>query len=159
MEDLPRAVWVRCGAVSIGPGGLRRGVFENRGKLVTKRSKAEQRAFVERDLFGVDYVYLWADDTHVNVRLEEHKLCLLVVLGVRADGRKELVSLAVGEARIDGILGRPAARCRGRGMTAPVPAIRDRTWGSGARLPKLGRQVVGASAASPTTGQIVGQTI
>jgi transposase-like protein len=42
----------------------------------------------------VDYVYLWADGIHVNIRLEEHKLCLLVLIGVRADGRKELVALA-----------------------------------------------------------------
>ena len=37
-----------------------------------------------------------ADPYHVNVRLEEHKLCLLVMIGVRADGRKELVALADG---------------------------------------------------------------
>jgi transposase-like protein len=44
----------------------------------------------------VDYVYLWADGIHVNIRLEEHKLCLLVMIGVRADGRKELIALADG---------------------------------------------------------------
>jgi hypothetical protein len=53
-------------------------------------------AFAERDLSNVDYVYLWADGIHVNVRLEEDKLCLLVMIGVRADGRKELVALADG---------------------------------------------------------------
>jgi len=42
----------------------------------------------------VDYVYLWADGIHVNIRLEEHTLCLLVLIGVRADGRKELIALA-----------------------------------------------------------------
>lgn len=36
-----------------------------------------------------DYAYLWADVIHVSVRLEEHKLCLVVMIGVRADGRKE----------------------------------------------------------------------
>jgi hypothetical protein len=35
-----------------------------------------------------------ADPYHVNIRLEEHKLCLLVLIVVRADGRKELVALA-----------------------------------------------------------------
>src|SRR5829696_4524011 len=58
---------------------------------LTETWKAEQRAFAARDLSGVDYVYLWADGIHVNIRLEEHKLCLLVMIGVRADGRKELV--------------------------------------------------------------------
>ena len=54
------------------------------------------QVFSRRDLSGVDYVYLWADGIHVNIRLEEHKLCLLVLIGVRADGRKELVALADG---------------------------------------------------------------
>ena len=63
---------------------------------LTETWKAEQRAFAARDLSGVDYVYLWADGIHVNIRLEEHKLCLLVLIGVRADGRKELVALADG---------------------------------------------------------------
>ena len=63
---------------------------------LTETWKAEQRAFAARDLSGVDYVYLWADGIHVNIRLEEHKLCLLVMIGVRADGRKELIALADG---------------------------------------------------------------
>jgi Transposase, Mutator family len=37
---------------------------------------------------GVDHVYLWADGIHVNIRLEEHKLCLLVMIGVRADAAR-----------------------------------------------------------------------
>jgi transposase-like protein len=52
------------------------------GPVITKLTEtwqAEQRAFAARDLSGVDYVYLWADGIHVNIRLEEHKLCLLVV--------------------------------------------------------------------------------
>jgi hypothetical protein len=50
----------------------------------------------ERDLSGVDFVYLWADGIHVNVRLDDQKLCLLLMIGVRADGRKELVALTDG---------------------------------------------------------------
>ncbi len=63
---------------------------------LTEQWKAEQRAFADRDLSNVDYVYLWADGVHVNVRLEEHRLCLLVMIGVRADGRKALIALADG---------------------------------------------------------------
>ena len=29
---------------------------------------------------------MWADGARVHIRLEEHKLCLLVVIGVRAEG-------------------------------------------------------------------------
>ena len=96
---------------------------------LTETWKTEQQAFARRDLSGVDYVYLWADGIHVNIRLEEHKLCLLVLLGVRADGRKELVALADGyresvESWAD--LLRDAAR---RGMRAPVLAVGDGALG------------------------------
>jgi Transposase, Mutator family len=56
---------------------------------LTELWKAEQRTFADRDLSDVDYVYLWADGIHVNIRLEEAKLCLLVMIGVRADGRQD----------------------------------------------------------------------
>ena len=96
---------------------------------LTETWKTEQRAFAARDLASVDYVYLWADGIHVNIRLEEHKLCLLVLLGVRADGRKELVALTDGyresiESWAD--LLRDAAR---RGMRAPVLAVGDGALG------------------------------
>jgi len=51
---------------------------------------------VARDLSGTDYVYLWVDGIHLKVRLDQDKLCLLVMIGVRSDGRKELVALADG---------------------------------------------------------------
>jgi transposase-like protein len=96
---------------------------------LTDTWKAEQRAFAQRDLSEVDYVYLWCDGIHVNIRLEEHKLCLLVMIGVRADGRKELVALTEGyrestESWAD--LLRDAAR---RGMRAPVLAVGDGALG------------------------------
>jgi putative transposase len=96
---------------------------------LTETWKAEQRAFAARDLSQVDYVYLWADGIHVNIRLEEHKLCLLVMIGVRADGRKELIALADGyreSAESWADLLRDAAR---RGMRAPVLAVGDGALG------------------------------
>ena len=81
---------------------------------LTQTWQGEQRAFAARDLSGVDYVYLWADGIHVNIRLEEHKLCLLVMIGVRADGRKELIALADGyreSAESWADLTAPAAAC------------------------------------------------
>jgi putative transposase len=56
---------------------------------LTATWRDEARAFTKRDLSGVDYVYVWADGVHVGVRLEEDRLCLLVLIGVRADGTKE----------------------------------------------------------------------
>jgi transposase-like protein len=56
----------------------------------------DYHAWRKRDLSQVDYAYVWADGIHVNVRLDEDKLCLLVIVGVGADGTKELVALAAG---------------------------------------------------------------
>ena len=76
--------------------GSAKGLSASAVTKLTEQWKTEQRAVAQRDLSDVDFVYLWADGIHVNIRLEEHKLCLLVMIGVRADGRKELVALADG---------------------------------------------------------------
>jgi transposase-like protein len=96
---------------------------------LTETWRAEQRAFAERDLSGVDYVYLWADGIHVNIRLEEHKLCLLVMIGVRADGRKELIALADGYRESVESWADLLRDCARRGMRAPVLAVGDGALG------------------------------
>ena len=96
---------------------------------LTETWKAEQRAFAARDLSNVDYVYLWADGIHVNIRLEEHKLCLLVMIGVRADGRKELVALADGYRESTESWADLLRDCARRGMRAPVLAVGDGALG------------------------------
>lgn len=49
-----------------------------------------------RSLADKHYVYLWVDGVHFNVRLEEDRQCILVVLGATKDGKKELVAIADG---------------------------------------------------------------
>jgi transposase-like protein len=96
---------------------------------LTEQWQAGQRAFAARDLSGVDYVYLWADGIHVNIRLEEHKLCLLVMIGVRADGRKELIALADGYRESAESWADLLRDCARRGMRAPVLAAGDGALG------------------------------
>ncbi|HEY1442360.1 MAG TPA: IS256 family transposase [Mycobacterium sp.] len=96
---------------------------------LTGQWQDEAKSFQQRDLSGVDYVYLWVDGIHLKVRLDQEKLCLLVMIGVRADGRKELVALTDGyresaESWADLLRG-----CRRRGMTAPVLAVGDGALG------------------------------
>jgi putative transposase len=66
------------------------------GRLLTGW-QADYQAFCQRDLTERDYVYVWADGVHFRVRLEQARLCCLVIVGVRADGTKELVAVADGE--------------------------------------------------------------
>jgi len=96
---------------------------------LTTQWQDEQRAFAQRDLSEVDYVYLWADGIHVNIRLEEHKLCLLVMIGVRVDGRKELVALADGYRESTESWADLLRDCKRRGMRAPVLAAGDGALG------------------------------
>jgi transposase-like protein len=86
-------------------------------------------AFAERDLSDVDYVYLWADGIHVNIRLEEHKRCLLVMVGVRVDGRKELLAQADGYRESVESWADLLRDCERRGMRAPVLAAGDGALG------------------------------
>jgi transposase-like protein len=96
---------------------------------LTETWKGEQRAFAARDLSSVDYVYLWAEGIHVNIRLDEHKLCLLVLIGVRSDGRKELVALADGYRESAESWADLLRDCARRGMRAPVLAVGDGALG------------------------------
>ena len=77
---------------------------------------------------------MWVDGIHVNVRLEEDKLCLLVIVGVRADGTKELVALADGYRESTGSWADLLRDCARRGMRAPVLAVGDGALGFWAAL-------------------------
>ncbi|MBF6202122.1 IS256 family transposase, partial [Nocardia cyriacigeorgica] len=96
---------------------------------LTAQWQDEAKAFGQRDLSQVDYVYLWVDGIHLKVRLEQEKLCLLVMLGVRADGRKELVALTDGYRESTDSWADLLRDCRRRGMRAPVLAVGDGALG------------------------------
>ena len=96
---------------------------------LTTTWQSEARAFAARDLSELDFVYCWADGIHVTVRLEEAKLCLLVLVGVRADGRKELIALADGYRESTESWADLLRDCARRGMRAPVLAVGDGALG------------------------------
>ncbi|HLR96751.1 MAG TPA: IS256 family transposase [Jiangellaceae bacterium] len=89
----------------------------------------EAVAFNNRSLADTDYVYVWVDGIHLKVRLEQDKVCLLVMIGVRADGTKELVALADGHRESTESWADLLRDCKRRGMTAPVLAIGDGALG------------------------------
>jgi putative transposase len=96
--------------------------------------QAERDAFMHRDLSGVDYVYCWIDGIHFNIRLEEERLCTLVVVGVRADGTKELVAIADGYRESTDSWADLLRDLRSRGMGAPILAVGDGALGFWAAL-------------------------
>jgi putative transposase len=102
-------------------------------RLVTQW-QADHHAFCRRDLTDRDYVYVWADGVHFRVRLEQARLCCLVIVGVRADGTKELVAVADGERESTESWAELLRDLRRRGMRAPVVAVGDGALGLWAAL-------------------------
>jgi putative transposase len=96
---------------------------------LTTQWQAEREAFLARDLSDCDYVYCWADGVHFNLRLENGRLCVLVLVGVRTDGTKELVAVADGERESSDAWAELLRDCRRRGMRAPVVMVGDGVLG------------------------------
>jgi transposase-like protein len=109
--------------------GSQAGLSASTVTRLTETWTAEAAAFAARDLSGVDYVYLWVDGIHLGIRLGEGKLCLLVMIGVRADGRKELVALAGGYRESAESWADLLRDCARRGMRAPALAVGDGALG------------------------------
>jgi putative transposase len=101
---------------------------------LTTQWQAERQAFLARDLADRDYVYCWADGIHFNLRLEDGRLCCLVLVGVRADGTKELVAVTDGERESGDAWAELLRDCRRRGMGAPVVMVGDGALGLWAAL-------------------------
>jgi putative transposase len=56
----------------------------------------EYKKWTRRSLRGKRFVYFWVDGIHFNIRLEEDRQCILVVIGATSEGRKELIAMADG---------------------------------------------------------------
>lgn len=52
--------------------------------------------WMSRDLSGSRYVYWWVDGIYFNVRLDDDRQCILVIIGAKADGTKELIAVVDG---------------------------------------------------------------
>jgi putative transposase len=101
---------------------------------LTEAWQEEYRRWCEKDLSSADYVYVWADGLHFGVRLDQDRVCTLVVIGVRADGKKELVALADGHRESTESWAGLLRDARRRGMRAPVLAVGDGALGFWAAL-------------------------
>jgi putative transposase len=101
---------------------------------LTAQWQDEHQRFSRRSLAEVDYVYMWADGVHFNVRLDEARLCALVIVGVRADGTKELVAIADGQRESTESWADVLRDLRRRGMRAPMIAVGDGALGFWAAL-------------------------
>jgi putative transposase len=63
---------------------------------LTVKWQAEYNAWKKRDLTGREYIYVWADEIYIKSRLNGEKTCLLVIIGINIEGKKELVAVQSG---------------------------------------------------------------
>jgi putative transposase len=89
----------------------------------------EYAAFRRRDLAGREYVYVWVDGVHFNIRLEDDRLCTLVMIGARPNGEKELLAVEDGYRESAESWKTLLRDLKRRGMTAPVVAVGDGALG------------------------------
>lgn len=91
-----------------------------------------------RSLAGKRYVYVWADGIYSNIRLEDDRQCILVLMGATADGTKELIALQDGFRESEESWKELLLDLRSRGLAdAPELAIADGALGFWAAVRKL----------------------
>ena len=95
----------------------------------------EYKSWLSRSLKGTRYVYMWADGIYFNIRLEEDRPCILVLIGVTEEGRKELIGIHDGMRESKQSWKDCLQDLRSRGMTqSPSLAIGDGALGFWAAL-------------------------
>jgi transposase-like protein len=90
----------------------------------------EYRTWSQRSLEGRQYVYVWADGVHFNIRLEEDRQCILVLMGATADGTKELIAIVDGFRESEQSWLELLLDCKARGLVVdPKLAVGDGALG------------------------------
>jgi len=80
------------------------------------------------------YVYLWADGVYLDAGLEPERSCLLVVLGARSDGGKDLLAIELGYRESTESWAAVLRDLRERGLAPPRVAVGDGALGLWAAL-------------------------
>jgi transposase-like protein len=82
-----------------------------------------------RDLSGREYVYVWVDGIHFNIRLDGDRLCTLVMIGARSNGEKDLLAVEDGYRESAESWKTVLRELKRREMVAPVLAVGDSALG------------------------------
>lgn len=100
--------------------------------------RRDYEAWSKRSLAAKQYVYFWVDGIHFNVRLDEGRQCILVVMGATADGKKELVAIQDGLRESEQSWRELLLALKARGLQGgPRVAVGDGALGFWAALRKV----------------------
>ncbi|MCE8042621.1 IS256 family transposase [Halomonas daqingensis] len=118
-------------------GDQAKGLSANTVSRLKKQWEDEHTEWRKRDLADRHYVYWWADGVYSNVRMGD-RLCLLVIIGVTEQGRKELVAVEDGFRESAASWETLLTGLRERGLAqAPKLAVGDGAMGFWAALSKI----------------------
>ena len=99
--------------------------------------RQEYGAWCKRDLSRQEYVYIWADGVYFNIRGDESKQCILVIIGVTAQGNKEFLAITDGYRESEQSWREVLLELKSRGMNQPKLAIGDGALGFWKALQKV----------------------
>ena len=100
--------------------------------------RREYEAWSKRDLSDQRFVYIWADGIYSNVRLDDERQCLLVVMGALEDGRKQLLAVHDGFRESELSWQELLEDLKGQGLELPPKlAVGDGAMGFWAALRKV----------------------
>lgn len=84
-------------ALGVLVGEQARGLSPNVVSRLKAEWATEYAGWMKRDLSGKRYIYWWADGIHTGLRAQDDaRACLLVIIGVTPEGKKELVTIGQG---------------------------------------------------------------
>ena len=90
----------------------------------------DYQAWQERDLSDKHYVYIWADGIYFNVRLDDQRPCVLVLIGATKEGNKEVLAIEQGQRESKLSWQNLLQNLKSRGLTqAPAVAVGDGALG------------------------------
>ena len=117
----------------LGPGAG--GLSATTVNRLTRIWEDEHQGWSRRSLESKEYVYIWADGIYFNIRLEEDRQCILVIMGATPDGKKELLGIQDGYRESTQSWRELLLDLKGQGLElAPKLAIGDGALGFWAAL-------------------------
>ena len=79
----------------------------------------EHETWNRRNLANKRYVYIWADGVYFNIRSDDAKQCILVIIGVTEHGRKEFIAIEDGYRESDQSWSELLLRIKAQGLSQP----------------------------------------
>ena len=130
-NDFPTAL-----AAIMGEGA--RGLSATTITRLKQAWEVEYEQWRKRKLDAMEYAYLWADGVYFNVRLEEERSCILVVVGANFQGEKELLAVRDGYRESEQSWKELLLELKDRGLEMdPKLAIADGALGFWKALPQI----------------------